>query len=290
MNSLPDSLSRFGGQLEGAIERELSAGRRRRRIMVRSSVAIVVATAFTVGALSLPAENLTVTPPRVATASAAERAAAVLSAAPGSIVHEVATYRAVASDGSVSRWSEEAWRQTSRPYARRQVTVRDGGARVETATVGDRATHLYDRATNTIYTNPPDGDPALGTPMPATDGDPLREQLLSLLRSGDARAVTRSAAGGRAVVRFRYANPLPEGGAVQWTYLVDGETYEPIEVTSESPDGLRVETRFETYETLAASAEARGFLDLRTQHPEAALDRTEAGYQAAQTRAYARGG
>ncbi len=286
---LPDSLGRFGAQLERAIERDRSAGRRR-RTLVRLGAASVVAAALTVGALSLPGESLTVAPPRVATASAAERAAAALSAAPGSIVHAVATYRAVGADGSVSRWREETWRETSRPYARREITTRAGGVRIETATVGDRATHLYDRATNTIFTNPPQGGPALGTPMPANDGDPLREQLLSLLRSGDARGVTRSTANGRAVVRFRYANALPEGGAVQWTYLVDGETYEPIRLVSDPPDGPRVETRFDTYEALESTGETGALLDLRAQHPDATMDRTEAGYQAAQARAYSRAG
>jgi hypothetical protein len=224
----------------------------------------------------------------VATATAAERAAAVLSASPGSIVHHVATYRQTVPDGSVSTWREETWRQTSRPYTRREVTTRAGGIRIETATVGERDAWLYDAATDTIYTNAPDGGPALGTPMPAADGDPLREQMVELLRSRDARAVSRSTAGGREVIRFAYEDALPDGQAVAWTYVVDAGTYEPIRLTSASPDGSRVTTLFRTYEALDATAETRALLSLRAQHPGAVVDRTEAGYQAAQDRMYAK--
>lgn len=282
-----DSLVRFGEQLERAVERDLRAGQRRhRRIAIRMTAATAAAVAIAAFAVSLPGDNTTVAPPGVATAFAAERAAAVLNAAPGSIVHAVATYRQVGPDGSVSTWREETWRQTSRPYARRELTTRDGGVAIETSTLGDRATRLYDPAANTIYTNPPEAGPALGTPMPARDGDPLREQLVQLLRSGDARAVRGSTAGGRAVIRFAYRNPLPEGGDVQWTYVANAKTYQPMRLTSTSPDGWRIAVRYETYEALDPSDETRALLNLRAQHPNAAVDSTEAGYQAAQDRIY----
>jgi hypothetical protein len=210
----------------------------------------------------------------------------VLNAPPGSIVHDVATYRQVGPDGSISAWREETWRQTSRPYARRELTTREGAYGSRPATVGERPARLYDPVTNTIYTNPPDGGPAVGTPMPAADGDPLRDQIVELLRSGDARALSRSTAGGRAVFRFEYENTLPDGEAVEWTYVVDAETYQPIRITSSSPDGSRVTTRFETYEALDATEETRALVNLHAQHANAAVDRTEAGYQAAQARIY----
>lgn len=284
---LPDSLARFGEQLERAVERDRHTGRRRRRrIAIRMVATTAAAVAIAVGAVSLAGDDASLRPPGVATASAAERAADVLSAAPGSIVHDAATYRQVGPDDSVTTWREETWRQTSRPYARRELTTRDGVA-IETATVGDRAARLYDATTNTIYTNAPDAGPAVGTPMPANDGDPRREQLVRLLRSGDARAVRRSTAGGRAVIRFAYQNALPEGGAVEWTYVVDAKTYQPMRLTTNSPDGSRVTARFETYETLEQSEETTALLSLRAQHPDAAVDRTKSGYHAAQARIYA---
>jgi hypothetical protein len=288
---LPDSLGRFGEQLERAVERDVRAARRRRgrqRIAVRMMAATAAAVAIAVVALSLPSDDdATFAPPGVATASAAERAAEVLTAAPESILHVAATYRQVGPDGGISTWREETWRQTSRPYARRELTTLGGGVVIETATVGDRPASLYDPTTDTIYKNSPGAGPALGTPMPANDGDPLRKQMIELLRSGDARAVKRSRADGHAAISFAYENPLPDGSAVQWRYVVDAETYQPLRLTSVSPDGARLTARFETYDALEATEATRALLNLRAQHPDATVDRTEAGYQAAQARLYA---
>jgi hypothetical protein len=242
-----------------------------------------IALAAALGLAALPGEKAAIAPPGVATASAAERAAAVLNPAPGSIVHEIASYRQ-SGPGGVSTWREETWRQTSRPFARRAITTRHGRPGIETSTVGDRPTQLYERARNTIYTNPPDAGPALGTPMPATDGDPLAQQMAQLLRSGHARAVTRSTAGGRAVIRFAYIDAVPGGGAVKWSYVVDADSYRPVRLTATSADGSRVETRFDTYQTLEPTEANQGLLSLSAQHPGAAVDATEAGYAAAQAR------
>jgi hypothetical protein len=283
---LPDSLVRFGDQLERAVERDRLAARRRpRRLALRATTATAAAVAIAAGVVSLPLGDGTVAPPGVATASAAERAVAVLSPGPGSIVHTVATYRATAAGGGVSTWREETWRQTARPYAVRELVTRDG-ARIETGTVGDRGAELYDPASNTIYVNPPDGGPALGTPEPAADGDPLAEQMADLLRSGRARAVSRAGA----TIRFAYDDPLPGGGSVKWTYVVDATSYRPIRLTTASLDGSRVAVRFGTYEALDASPRADALPSLRAQHPGAAVARTQAGYAAAQARLSAGGG
>ncbi len=277
---LPDSLARYGELLERAVDRDrLAAWRRRRR--VRAAAVSVATAAIALGAVSLPGDGTTVAPPGVPAASAAERAAAVLSAAPGSIVHEQASSRHVTPDGDVETWRQETGRQTSHPYERREITTR-GDTRIETATVGDRPAQLYDPSTNTIYTNPPENGPALGTPMPATDGDPLRAQMAELLRSRDARAVTRTGT----LIRFAYTNPLPDGGAVEWTYVVDAKTYQPLRLTAVSPDGSRTTTRFQSYDALEPADATKALLDLRAQHPNARVDRTEAGYAAAQARLY----
>jgi hypothetical protein len=282
---LPDSLVRFGEQLERAIERERRLGRHGRRIAFRVIAATTVAVAAGLGVTALPDDKTVVAPPGVATASAAERAAAVLSAAPGSIVHEIASYRQT-GPGGVSSWREETWRQTSSPYARRELTTPPTPVRNETATAGDRPAQLYEPATDSIYTNPPETAPALGTPMPATDGDPLAEQMAHFLRSGDAHAVSRSSADGRAVIRFAYTNPLPEGGAVKWSYVVDADSYRPLRLTATSPDGSRVETDFDAYQALEPTETTKALLSLNAQHPDATVDRTEAGYMAAQARLY----
>jgi len=290
MTDLPDSLVRFDQLLERAIERDMrDRGRRaRRRLALRVSAGTAIAAAIAFGtAWLLGDESRIAGPSVVGVASASERAAAVLSPAAGSLVHEVAIHRHLAPDGGVTRWRDETWRQTSPPYARRHVTTRDGGARIETATVGRRATQLYDAATATIYTNPPSSGPALGTPMPATDGDPLSSQLLELLRSEDAHDVTETTHGQRRVIRFRFDNAWPDGSVVRWRYVVDARTYEPILLSTSTADGAKTTTRFERYETLAATDEHKGLLDLRAQHAGAEIDDTEAGYQQAQARMYA---
>jgi len=289
MTELPDSLVRFDQLLERAIERDRRHRQRRarRRIAVRLSAATAVAGAIGFGGAYLLGDDTPVGGRSVVSVAAAhERAAAVLSPGRGSIVHEVASYRHVNPDGSVSRWRDETWRQTSRPYARRQITTRDGGIRVETETVGRRATRLYDAATDTIYTNPPSSGPALGTPMAASDGDPLRTQLLELLHSADARDVTETTRGQRRVIRLQFDNMWPDGSVVKWTYIVDAGTYEPILLATSTADGARTTTRFERYETRAATEQSMALLSLRAQHPRASVDATEAGYREAQARLY----
>jgi hypothetical protein len=280
---LPDSLARFGYQLEEAVARDRRAGRRR-RVTIRMSAVMAAAAAIAAGTVWLGSSSTTLAPPGVATASAAERAAAVLSPGPGSIVHYGAANREIAPDGSVSTWREETWRATTRPYARREVITHEGGAAIETATVGEGPTELYDPAANTIYTNPPAGAPALGTPVPAGDGDPLVTELKDILRSGDVRAVQRSTIGGRAVISFADDNPVPGGGVVHWTYVVDAASYEPLSLSTTSPDGSRSTEQFLTYESLKPSTQTKSLLSLRAVHPGAAVNDTPAGYQAAQAR------
>lgn len=292
MSDLPDSLVRFDERLERAIERDTrrNRGRAPRRLALRLAATTAVAALTAFAAVSLLGDEGRVGgAPVLGVASAHERAAAVLSPDRGSVVHELAAYRHVAPDGRVAAWREETWRETSPPYARRQVTIRDG-ARVETATVGSGATRLYDAATDTIYTNPPSAAPSLGTPAPATEGDPLRAQLVELLRSDAGRDATTTTRDERRVIRFRFDNRWPDGSVVRWTYVVDARTYAPIVLTTATADGGRTTTRFERYETLSATGEDEALLSLRAQHPGAAVDRTEAGYAAAQARLYAPAG
>jgi hypothetical protein len=108
---------------------------------------------------------------------------------------------------------------------------------------------------------------------------PLRTQLTELLRSEDARDATATTRRQRRVIRFELDNVWPDGSVVKWTY-------EPILLTTSTADGARATTRFERYETLAATEENKALLSLRAQHPDAAIDATEAGYQEAQARLY----
>jgi hypothetical protein len=283
MTELPDSLVRFERQLERAIERDQR--RHPRGLALRFGAGLAVAATAAFGAASLLSDEAPVGgPPAVERAAPHERAAAVLSPARASIVHEVASHRHVSADGSVSRWRDETWRETTPPYARRQVTTRAGGSRAETATVGAGPTQLYDAATDTIYTNPPASGPALGTPEPAAEGDPLRAQLLELLRTRDPRDVSAARHRERRAIRFQLDQAAPDGSAVRWTYLVNAETYEPILLTVGTTGGSLTTTRFDRYEALRATEATKRLLSLRAQHPGAKVDATEAGYRAALAR------
>jgi hypothetical protein len=283
---LPDSLIRFSGELERAVARDLAAERsvRHRRSMVRAAAALGAAGAIALGVVALPGEKAPVAGWIVDSASASERAAAALSPAPGSLVHEVAVHRSARSDGIVSTWREESWRETSSPYRRRHLTTRADGTRIETAAVGSEPAQLYDAASDTIYTNPPGTGAALGTPPPAGDGDPLRGQILQLLRSRDARGISRQQVGGRDAIRFVYRNAAPGGGVLTWTYLVDATDFRPIQVTIAAADGSRDTITFETYDSTSDYDER--LLSLRATYPNADVDATEAGYEAARARLY----
>jgi hypothetical protein len=283
---LPDSLIRFRGDLERAIARDLIAERsaRHRRTMARGAAALAAVAAIAFGVVALAPDDAPVVGRIVDSASASQRAAAVLSAAAGSLVHEVAVHRRARSDGSMSTWREESWRETSAPHRRRHVTTRADGTRIETATVGSEAAQLYDAARDTIYTNPPRSGAALGTPAPAGDGDPLRAQILQLLRSRDAREISRQQVRGRDAIRFVYRNAAPGGSVVTWTYAVDATDFTPIEVTTAVAGEPRDTITFETYESTHGYDER--LLSLRAAHPDADVDATEAGYEAARARLY----
>jgi hypothetical protein len=120
--------------------------------------------------------------------------------------------------------------------------------------------------------------------MPAAAGDPLRAQILSLLRSRDARDVGRVEIGGRDAIRFVYPNAVPGGGRVTWSYLVDAGDFTPIRITAEEGGRLRDTVTFQAYE--AASRVDPGLVSLRAAHPGAEIDATEAGYAAALARLF----
>jgi hypothetical protein len=290
VTNLPDSLVRFGGELEGAIARELRAERssRRRRTATRVAVAMTAAGAIGLGVVALPGGDGPVAGRVVDLASASERAAAVLTPASGSIVHEVAVHRELGPDGSVSRWREETWRETSPPYRRREVTTREDGSRVETAATGSAAADLYDPARDTIYTTPPASGPALGTPVQAAEGDPLQTQIADLLRSPGASEPTRVTVDGRDAIRFAFRNRTPDGAVVAWTYVVDASSFRPLRIQIQDPGGSRAQIRFATYGVTKEQDGDRQLLDLRGAHPSATVDATTAGYAAARARLYAR--
>ena len=86
------------------------------------------------------------------------------------------------------------------------------------------------------------------------------------------------------MISFAYNNALPGRGAAHWSYVVDAHSYQPVRLSTTSPDGSRTTARFVTYESLKPSEQTKALLSLRAEYPGATVDATRAGYQAAQAR------
>jgi hypothetical protein len=233
--------------------------RRRIAVIAGAAAALAVGTAVTV-LPGGPGERL------VEPASAAQRAAAVLAGTPGSIVHVSMAVEQRNPDGSHSSWRTESWQQTTPPYDLRQITTGESGATVETATVGGNR-QLYDARSNTVHVAPSDRAPGAmtetATPSPAT-AEPLREQVLGLLRRGKLTESGRSTVLGRETVSF-----LWNDGQTRYEYTVEAGTYVPVRWRFSPADaGTETTVTFDTYEILSAD---QAPLDLTRHHPDATV-------------------
>jgi hypothetical protein len=192
------------------------------------------------------------------------RAATALSPPGGKILHTVILTTEKWPDGEVIASRSETWQQTSRPYDHRTVI---GGQRQRELAMRNGSPESYDAGTNTIYIVVPGTKlPPLRRPVGAFE-DRLIDDLRSFLRSGLAREDGRVTVRGRAAIRIVSVG----SGSSLKRILVDAETYLPIESFSVSDDGIRVASRYETYEELAASEANLALLSMRRQHPDAAV-------------------
>jgi hypothetical protein len=257
MTTLPTPLVRFRAELETAIAEDLRPRRSRRPLAVRLVAAGVVSAALAAGALTAfpgdPAGRL------VEPAAAAERAAAVLTAAPGSIVHVDMVVRQRHVDGATTSWRAETWQATMRPFDVRQRVTDAAGTTVETATIAGEQ-QLYDPRTDTIHVLGPGETPA--TPAPAT-AEPFREQVLQLLREGKLTQIGRSVADGRKAISFAW-----DDGHTQYEYTVEAGTYEPIRWRFSPAGAGETTVTFEAYEILQAEDAP---LALTAHHPSASV-------------------
>ena len=87
-----------------------------------------------------------------------------------------------------------------------------------------------------------------------------QERVKRLLAGGSKRTVTSRSTAARRLVTT--------SGDV--TYLVDPDTYIPIELRA-TRDGGEIDLRFRVYETLSPSVRGGGLFSLRAQHPDAAV-------------------
>ncbi len=111
--------------------------------------------------------------------------------------------------------------------------------------------------------------------------EPFRAEILALLNSGRAEVTGHVEVDGRDAIRIE----SPDGKHV---YLVDAETYAPIEWTSMG-NGGSVTLRFPIYEELPVNADSMELLDLEAQHTGASVVRDPAAYRDAEARLFPHG-
>lgn len=300
MNTLPDSLVRFEHELQEAIRADVRGTRRgpRGTVVLRFAAAGAVAAAVALGVLAgLPGGG----------PSAVQRAAAALAVHGGTILHVDVRVRESDADGRTSTWEDDSWQRQSAPFDRRDVETGSSGPRVERSVAGGVA-HVYDPATNTIYTAPIDAAlqtdvqeivPVLGkvaaqlagtasriqpaSPAPSRSRageDPtelFRGELAALLRSGAVVDAGRTTVNGREARVFRARD-----GSM--TYLADAATYRPIRFSVAS-GGTTLTIEFRAFEQLDGGA-AGNLLSLQAQHPGARVDSDPGAYAAALPRLY----
>lgn len=126
--------------------------------------------------------------------------------------------------------------------------------------------------------------PKTPRPKPSPSPDPgspaFRNQILELLKSGDARVVGHKTIDGRDTIEIRSADR-------HTTYYVDPGSYRPVELDTRGTDG-GTKLRFPVYEQLPLKDNGN-LLSLTAQHPTARIDRNPADYDAAQTRLFRHG-
>jgi hypothetical protein len=212
-------------------------GRRKTALRLAAAGAATVAV-VSAGVLAfLPGEE----------ASAVARASAALE---GSILHTVVVTRTGSSTGTT-----ETWQQLSAPYDSREVGGRE-------LAQNDGYPEMYDARTNTLYVVAP-GTKLPPPGRPTSEPARLLRVMRNMLSSGEAREEGAATVDGRRAVR------LVAGNA---SLLVDAETYDPLEWSIVSDDGVRQTSRFRTYEVLPATAANLALLSLRAQHPGAKIE------------------
>jgi hypothetical protein len=327
MTTLPPALERFGSELEIAIRRDLRARRRRRRLLRATALSAAVA-AVALGLLTvLPGGGSSVVGPAAAALEVSDSTILHLELRgeqhnpDGSVVtwqseswqlgEAPFTRRQieVGSDGiraeSLVRGDTnelfDAERNTiyiasqkelaaSQPLPKINVVSEARYRKLTQDSRGDAAFKYTKGGSYTVIATK-EGAKRLreqraraaqdsGGADTAFD-EPFRAEILALLNSGRAQETGRVEVDGRDASRIE----SPDGRQV---YLVDAETYAPIEWTS-TGNGGSVTLRFPVYEELPVNADSMELVDLEAQHPGARVKRDAAAYQEAEARLFPHG-
>jgi hypothetical protein len=249
----------FRRRLERAVAADLTRGRRRRRVRLAAVgfalAAVIVVLNVLPGGGSSPVQP----------ASALERAAAALARDDDSIMHVHMLGRQYEDGRPDINWQDEFW---VGPAAIRTVETSPEGRVVETGQTAD-AQQVWDG--QRVLEAPAQGD----APSSAPDQG-FRGEVLAALHKGSARVVGR----GRGTLKIA-------AGAGR-TYVVDDQTYNPIEFRTRGTGGGTV-LRFVVYERLPVNAETQKLLSIAAQHRDARVVRDAEAYRAAVARLFPNG-
>ena len=324
MTALPPALDRFGAELEIAVRRDLGARRRRRRLL-RATALTAAAAAVAVGILAvLPGGGSSVVGPAAAALEVADNTILHMELRgeqhnpDGSVVtwqseswqlnEAPFTRRQIESRSDGIRAESLVSGDTNELYDAATNTIYIA-TQEELLAANPLEIKIVSKARLRELTNSSEATSALkiqkggGYSAVATkegaerlreqraggrdadaDGpaeEPFRTEILALLNSGRAEVTGHVEVNGRDAARIE----SPDGKHV---YLVDAETYAPIEWTSEG-DGGSVTLRFPVYEELAVNDDSTQLLDLEAQHPGARVVRDAAAYQEAEARLFPNG-
>jgi hypothetical protein len=326
MTALPPALDRFGAELETAIRRDLGARRKRRRLLRAAALSAALA-AVALGILAvLPGGGSSVVGPAAAALEVSDNTILHMEMRgeqhnpDGSVVtwqseswqlNEAPFTRRQIEVGSDGIRAESLFRgetnelydaETNTIYIATQDELLAASPLPKIKIVSkarlQRLTHSS-QATSALKIRKSGSYSAIATREGAkrlreqrvraensggADGpaeEPFRAEILALLNSGRAEVTGHVEVDGRDAIRIE----SPDG---KHAYLVDAETYAPIEWTSEG-DGGSVTLRFPVYEELAVNADSMQLFDLEAQHPRAGVVRDAAAYQEAEARLYPHG-
>lgn len=324
MTALPPALDRFGAELEVAVRRDLGARRRRRRLL-RATALAGAAAAVALGILAvLPGGGSSVVGPAAAALEVSDNTILHMELRgeqhnpDGSMVtwrseswqlnEAPFTRRQIEFDPEGIRAESLSRGDTNELYdaerdtiyvATQQELLAANPLKIKIVSKArlEELTHSSE-ATSALKIRKSGGYSAIATKEGAkrlreqragardsdADGpaeEPFRAEILALLNSGRAEVTGHVEVDGRDAIRIE----SPDG---RHTYLVDAESYAPIEWTSEG-DGGSVTLRFPVYEELAVNADSMQLLDLEAQHPGARVVRGAAAYQEAEARLFPKG-
>jgi len=246
---IPANLHAYRTALRAAIAEDLTrpAPVRRPRVLLASGTlaAATVATVAVVVATGGPAG------PAPAAAAAIVRAIT----APQNVILHVK----VVGEQSGTQVAGEWWQSTNPPYGARLAKgpVDHRGEEADNGTTS----FAYDPASNTIYERPDTSPPQFTDPI-----SQIREEL----QAGEAHVTGTANVGG--VQAYRIALP---SGIVGYFDTTD---YRPLLLDDPQRDGTIVRLRVVAFEYLPQTPGNLRLLDLKAQHPDAAVDTNPADW------------